>query len=123
MYFKDKLDSINTYICISVHTVSGNIARIAAILPELLQHCQKLICMRNPVLPQRCSNIAAKLPETVAAILPELICMRNPVLPQRCSNITGNCCCNIVAIYCQKACISIRVERTYNKGKRQTWFY
>ena len=40
MYFKDKLDSINAYICISVYTGSGNIARIAAILPELLQYCQ-----------------------------------------------------------------------------------
>ena len=89
MYFKDKLDSINAFICISVHTVSGNIARIAAILPEtnlhakssiaatlqqycqklLLQYCQKLVCMRNPVLPQRCSNISAILPETAAAVL------------------------------------------------------
>ena len=27
-------------VCISVYTVSGNISRIAAILPELLQNCQ-----------------------------------------------------------------------------------
>ena len=40
MYFKDKLDSINAYICISVYTVFGNIARIAATLQELLQYCQ-----------------------------------------------------------------------------------
>ena len=64
MYFKDQLDSINAYICISVYTVSGNISRIAAILPDFLI----LICMRNPVLPQRCGNIATILPDTVAAI-------------------------------------------------------
>ena len=68
-------------VCISVYTVSGNISRIAAILPELLQNCQNsrniariliiLICMQNPVLPQRCSNIAEILPETVTAILPQ----------------------------------------------------
>ena len=40
MYFKDKIDSINAYICISVYTVSGNIARIVAELPELGQYCQ-----------------------------------------------------------------------------------
>ena len=110
MYFKDKLDSINAYICISVHTVSGNIARIAAMLQEtnlhakssiaatlqqycqkqLRQYCKKLICMRNPVLPQRCGNIAPILPETVAAILLHY-------------------CRNIAAIYCQKACFLIRV--------------
>ena len=86
MYFKDKLDFINAYICISVYTVSGNIARIAAILPELLQYCQNccniaripaiLIYMRNPVLPQCCDNIAPILPETVAAILPQCIARR-----------------------------------------------
>ena len=55
---------------------------IAAILPELdlwivlavlppycqkgllRQYCQKLICMRNPVLPQYCGNIL-RLPEAV----------------------------------------------------------
>ena len=40
MYFKDKIDSINAYICISVYTVSGNIARIAAVLPEFRQYYQ-----------------------------------------------------------------------------------
>ena len=61
-----------------------NIARIPAIL----------ICMRNPVLPQCCSK------------------------PQHCRNTGRNCCCNIaatllqycrniVAIYCQKVCISV----------------
>ena len=38
MYFKDKLDSINAYICINVYTVSGNIARFAAILLEFQQY-------------------------------------------------------------------------------------
>ena len=33
MYFKDTLDTTNAYIC-KCNTVSGNIARIAAILPE-----------------------------------------------------------------------------------------
>ena len=73
MYFKDKLDSINACICISVHTVSGNIARIAAILQEtnlhakssiaatLRQYCQKLLLQYiAALLPQYCSNI---LPE------------------------------------------------------------
>ena len=40
MYFEVKHDSFNAYLCISVYTVSGNIARIAAILPELQQYCK-----------------------------------------------------------------------------------
>ena len=98
MYFIDKLvPSMHTYAY--VYTVSGNIARIAAILPELLQYCKKLLCMRNPVLPQHCGNIARTC----------------------CCNIARNyfaCeiqyCRNVAAIlrqYCrncyQKACISI----------------
>ena len=70
MYFKDKLDSINAYICISVHTVSGNIARIAAILQETNLHAKSSI--------------------------------------QRCQKLLLQYCCIIAAIYCQKACISIR---------------
>ena len=31
------------------------------------------------------------------------------ILPQCRGTITRDCCCNIVAIYCQKACISLRV--------------
>ena len=73
MYFKDKLDSINAYICISVHTVSGNIARIAAILPESLQYCQN----------SGKTNLHAKSSM------------------QCCGNIARNWCCNITAILLQ----------------------
>ena len=87
MYFKDKLDS-SMHICISVHTVSGNIARIAAIFPETNLHAK--------------SSIAATLPETVAAILPETnLHAKSSIaatLQQYCRNIARNCCCSIAAI-------------------------
>ena len=86
MHFEDKLNSINAYICIIEYTVSGNIAGIAAILPALLQYRKNF---GNTNLHAK-SNIAA-------------------TLRQYCHNIARNCCCNIAAINCQKACISIRV--------------
>ena len=109
MYFKDELGSINAYICISVHTVSGNIAGIAAILPETNLHAESSIAA---TLQQYCRNIARNCCCNIAAILPETnLHVKSSIaatLQQYCHNIARNCCCNIAAIYCQKACISIR---------------
>ena len=81
-----------------------------AILPELLQCCKKLICMRNPVLLQRCSNIARNCCcniAAIAAILQETnLHAKSSIattLRQYCPNIARNCCCNIAALlpqYC-----------------------
>ena len=75
MHFKDKLDSINAYICIRVHTVSGINCNVAAILPETNLHAK--------------SSIAT-------------------TLQQYCQKLLLQYFRNIAAIYCQKACISIR---------------
>ena len=57
------------HICISVYTVSCNIARIAVILPEFWQN--EFACEI-----QYCCNVAAILRETVAAILRQYIARR-----------------------------------------------
>ena len=113
-------------LCISAHTVSGNIARIAAILPELLQYCQKLICMRTPVLPQLCSNIARNCCCNIAAILPETnLHAKSSIaatLQQYCCNIARNCCCNIAVILSQY-CGNVLPEGLYfDKGNLSSWF-
>ena len=70
---------------LSVYTVSGNIARIAAILPEFQQYCQN----------SRNINLHAK--SSIAAML-----------RQYCQKLLLQCCRNIASIYCHKSCILIR---------------
>ena len=52
---------------------------VLAVLPQycqkglLRQYCQKLICIRNPVLPQYCGSIAKICCGNIAAILLQYI--------------------------------------------------
>ena len=85
---------------------SCKIARIAAIMLYCHHSCN---IARLPVLP---------------------IYMPNPVLPQYCGNFAKNCCRNIQAIYCQKACISPRatsgnkfiLQQYFDFAKWDHWF-
>ena len=93
------------HICISVYKVSGNIARIAAILPKTNLHAKSSLAA---TLQQYCQKLRK--------YCQKLTCMRNPVLPQHCSNIARNCCCSIAAILPQY-CGNILPEGMYfDKG-------
>ena len=90
---------------------SCNIARIAAILPEINLHSKSSIAA---MLQQYCRNIARDCCCNIAAILPETnLHAKSSIaatLQQYCQKLLLQYRCNIEAIYCQKACISIRAD-------------